>query len=58
MISSIQGYKTYILAALGVLYALSGFFTGNLDANTALSLGWAALGMAAIRHGVSTTGSN
>lgn len=50
--AAINGYKTYIVAALTALYAISGFLTGNVDANTAMQFLTAAAGMATIRHGV------
>ncbi len=50
----LNGYKSYILAALGVIYAISGFFTGHIDANTAFEIVGGSLGLAALRHGVST----
>lgn len=50
-----SGYKTYILAILGALYAISGFFTGHLDANTAIELLLGSGGLATLRHGISTS---
>ena len=53
--SKLNGYKTYIVAAVAVIYAVSGFFTGHLDANTAIETVLTALGAASLRHGMTTT---
>lgn len=53
--SSINGYKTYVLGVLGIVYAVAGFATGHMDANTALGIVWASLTAMAIRHGVTTS---
>lgn len=55
MLQSLQGYKTYIICAIALIYAASGFFTGNLDANNAIQIALTALGAAGLRHGISTT---
>lgn len=49
------GYKTYIICAIAIIYGVTGFFTGNLDANAALQVILAALGGAAMRHGMTTS---
>lgn len=51
----LSGYKTYILCACAVIYAVSGFFTGHFDANTAVSMIWVALTGAALRNGVANS---
>ena len=51
----LNGYKTYILAGLALVYAISGFFTGHIDANTAVETVFAALGAASLRHGIANT---
>lgn len=53
--TKLQGYKTYILMALGVLYAISGFFTGHVDANTAFEIIGGSLGLGTLRHAISTS---
>ncbi len=50
-----SGSKTYIVCAVAVVYAVSGFFYGAIDANAAVQIVLAALGAAGIRHGISTT---
>lgn len=50
----LTGYKTYIVCAVAIIYAVSGFYTGNLDLNTAFQVVLAALGAAGLRHGIST----
>lgn len=49
---NINGYKTYGLAVLAVVYAVSGYFTAHLGGKEALDIIWAALSVAAIRHGI------
>lgn len=51
--SSVDGYKTYIIAACTLLYALMGFITGNLDANTAIQLVLGSGAIATLRHAIS-----
>lgn len=59
MLNTLNGYKTYVLAILGLVYAISGFFTGHIDANTAMELILGSGGLATLRHGISTdTGSS
>lgn len=51
----VQGYKTYIVCAVAVIYAITGFFSGNLDTNAAIQVGLAALGAAGLRHGLANS---
>lgn len=50
-----NGWKTYAVCAIAIIYAVSGFFTGHLDANAAIEVALAALGAAGLRHGISTS---
>lgn len=50
-----SGSKTYIVCAVAVVYAVAGFFSGNLDSVTAFNVILAALGAAGLRHGISTS---
>ena len=52
MLQSFNGSKTYLVCAVAVLYAITGFFSGHLDANTAIQTVLAALGAAGLRHGI------
>lgn len=57
MLATLDGYKTYTLSILVVIYAVAGFITGNLDANAAFQL-LAGSGIASsLRHAISTTPS-
>jgi len=48
----LEGKKTFVVAALLVIYAIAGYFTGNLTVNEALQvLGLGSLG-AAIRKAI------
>ena len=49
-----QGYKTYILAALGVVYIVAGYYTGHIDATTALGLLFAPATVTTIRAAISS----
>ncbi len=48
------GYKTYVVAALGIIYAVAGFLTGHVDGNSAIEVILAALGAAGLRSGINT----
>lgn len=47
-----SGYKTYLVAALTVVYAVSGFLTGNLDTDTAVQLFVTGAGLATLRNAI------
>lgn len=57
MLSKFNGYKTYFVSAAVVIYALTGYFTGNLDANAAFMVIANGLGLATLRHGISNSAS-
>lgn len=52
MLTTLNGYKTYAIAILGVIYAVSGFLTGHMDANTALELIGSSGAIASLRHAI------
>lgn len=52
LLELLKGKKTYFLAALGALWALTGFLLGHLDAQTASEVLWASLTAAALRNGL------
>jgi len=47
-----QGYKTYILALVAVIYAIAGFYSGHIAGQDAVNMMWAALTAGALRHGI------
>lgn len=49
-----SGYKTYAVMVIIVLYGITGFLSGNLDANAALLVVMNGLGLGALRHGLTT----
>jgi len=49
-----DGYKTYLIAAATVAYAVAGWIIGQMDANTAVQLISTALAAAGLRHGIRT----
>lgn len=51
----IDGYKTYIVAASGVLVALAGFATGDLTLGEAVILALGGTGAATMKHAVAKT---
>lgn len=53
MINYLKGKKSYILAIGGIVYALLGYFTGHLDANSALNLVFGSMGLSTLRAGIS-----
>lgn len=52
LLNWLKGKKTYILVALGVVYAVSGYYTGNLDGQAALEIIWVALMGGTVRAGI------
>lgn len=55
MFAKLNGYKTYIVAAGTIIYALVQGWAGNMDAQTEVLTILAALGAGGIRHGISTS---
>ena len=53
MLDAINGKKTYIVAAVTVLYALVGWWDGSLTDQAAMALLFGGAGLGALRHGVS-----
>lgn len=51
----LNGYKTYIVCAVAIIYAVAGLYLGNLDFNSAAQMVLAALGAAGLRRGISST---
>lgn len=48
----LSGYKTYILSIVAVIYGVSGFFYGVLDAKAAVDIIWAGLTGASMRAAI------
>jgi len=53
--AALNGFKTYIVAALGVAAAAYGYETGALDPSQALQAIITALGLSTLRHGIATS---
>jgi len=53
MLKNIDGYKTYIIASLTIVYAVIGVGLGFHDHSAAVEMILAALGLSTLRHGVS-----
>lgn len=58
ILSSLNGWKVYILAVGGILTAIGGYMGGSIDLKTLLDTIWAALLAMGLRHGITTTVSN
>jgi hypothetical protein len=50
----LNGYKTYILALVGIVYGIVGWIWYGLDPVTAQEIIWAGLTAAAIRAGIAS----
>ncbi len=50
-----SGYKTYIVCAVTIIYAIIGVYLGSLDLTTGSQMVLAALGAAGLRHAISTS---
>jgi hypothetical protein len=48
-LSFLKGKRSYIVAALTIVYAASGYLTGNIDFNTAVLTILGGSGLAALR---------
>lgn len=55
MLSKLNGYKTYIVCAFTVAYAVVSGWNGTMTGQAEMDMILAALGAAGIRHGVSTS---
>jgi hypothetical protein len=53
IIQWLKGKKTYIIQALALVYAASGYFTGNLDGKTALDILYSTTSISALRSALS-----
>ena len=51
--SKVDGYKTYIIAAGVIIFALTQLWAGAVSPQEAFEMAMAALGFSALRHGVS-----
>ena len=48
----LKGYRTYVMAGLGVLSAAAGYLVGDTDLLTALNAGFTAAAVAFLRAGI------
>src|SRR5262249_33088456 len=54
IISFLEGYKTYILAVLGIVYSVTGWVTGHIDSGTAVQQIWSCLTIIGLRSGIAS----
>lgn len=54
----ISGKKTYIVAVLTIIYAVTAYFTGNMDLNTATQMVLGGAGLGALRAGVTKSATS
>lgn len=52
VVGKLSGKKTYFLALVALVYAISGYFLGNIEGKTAMELIWAALSSMTLRAGI------
>ena len=52
MLDKLSGYKTYIVAAVTIAYAITSAWQGTIDQTTAMQMILGALGLGALRHGI------
>ena len=50
--SLLSGKKTYFIALLGIIYAVSAYLTGNIGFENAIQLILVALGASALRNAI------
>ncbi len=50
----LSGYRTYIAAAIGALYAIFAYLTGHIDANGAMQLIEVAAASAGLRSAIAS----
>jgi type IV secretory pathway VirB2 component (pilin) len=55
LFSKIEGYKTYIVAVVTVIYALVTMWNGTMDQHTGVAMILGALGLGGLRHGITTS---
>ena len=53
--TALQGKKTYIIAAIGIIGLWAQVWQGTMDQNAAIDGTLVFLGLGGLRHGVSTT---
>ena len=53
MLSLVNGYKTYIVAAATVVYALIQWWSGGMSDQAAMTMILSGAGLGALRHGMS-----
>ncbi len=54
MLAKLEGYKTYITAAVAIVGAVGGYLTGTITLDSALHAVLTAVLSMTIRHGIST----
>tara|TARA_R110002167_G_C12706462_1_gene654750 strand:+ start:988 stop:1224 length:237 start_codon:yes stop_codon:yes gene_type:complete len=54
----LNGKKTYVVAAVTVIYAVSGILLGDMDTTYALSMIAGALGLTTIGHKIDKSNTN
>lgn len=47
-----RGKKSYALAVIAIVYAITGFISGHIDGQTAIDMVWTALAVVGLRSGV------
>ncbi len=51
----LNGYVSYTMAVLAILFGVIGFFTGKIDSKTALESVWGGLAVFGIRRAIANS---
>lgn len=52
LFEKLKGYKSYIVAIAGIIFAITGLITGSLDQDTAVQTILGSLGLAGLRNAI------
>ena len=55
MLAKLNGWKTYLVCAAALIYDAAQYWNGSIDQQTAITMALGALGVAGLRHGISTS---
>lgn len=50
--TKLQGYKTYLMGTLAIIYGVSGYFLGHLEVDMALNTIWAGITTLTMRSAI------
>lgn len=50
--TKLQGYKTYVMGGLAIIYGVSGYYLGHLETEIALNTIWAGITTLTMRSAI------